>query len=153
MHEEGEGAVEPPAVHPPHPPEATATVSAVNMKLPPFWLTDPEMWFAQVEAQFATRNIRVQRTKFDHIIASLTPEFAMEVRDLILHPPAVSPYDLLKQQLIKRTTASEQRKLQQLFSTEDLGDRKPSQLLHRLQQLRSIQLSSGNSSSNVFPAS
>ncbi len=107
MHEEGEGAVEPPAVHPLHPPEATATVSAVNMKLPPFWPTDPEMWFAQVEAQFSTCNIRVQRTKFDHIVASLTPEFAMEVRDLILHPPAVSPYDLLKQQLIKRTTASE----------------------------------------------
>ncbi len=111
MHEEGEGAVEPPAVHPPHPPEATATVSVVNMKLPQFWPANPEDWFAQVETQFATRNIRVQRMKFDHIVASLTPEFAMEVRGLILHPPAESPYDLLKQQLIKRTTASEWRKL------------------------------------------
>ncbi len=46
-----------------------------------------------------------QRTKFDHIVASLNPEFAMEVRDLILHPPADSPYNLLKQQLIKRTSS------------------------------------------------
>ena len=66
------------------------------------------------------------------MLLSLSPEFATEVRDLIIRPPADSPYDSLRKQLIKHTTASE---LQQLFSTEDLGDRKPSQLLRRLQKL------------------
>ena len=56
---------------------------------------------------------------FDHVIASLSPEFVAEVRDLILTPPAETPYDVLKAQLIKRTAASEQRRLQQLFSAEE----------------------------------
>ena len=76
-----------------------------------------------------------RRLGFDHIIASLLPEFATDVRDLILRPPAERPYDTLREQLTKRTAASEQRKFQQLFTTEELGDRKPTQLLCRMQQL------------------
>ena len=69
------------------------------------------------------------------MVASLSPEYATEVRDFILKPPTVDPYTELKKQLIKRTTASEQKRLRQLFSTEELGDRTPSQLLRRMQQL------------------
>ncbi len=112
---------------------APAALATVSVKLPPFWPSDPEVWFAQVEAYFTTRRITAQqRTRFDHVVAALSPEVATEIRDLILRPPADQPYMVLREQLIKRTAASEQRRLQQHFHAEELGDCKPSQLLRRM---------------------
>ena len=67
-------------------PQPPAQVAAIQLKLPPFWPKDPELWFAQTEAQFTTRGITVFHTKFNYIVASLLPEFITEVRDLLLRP-------------------------------------------------------------------
>ena len=73
-----------------------------------------------------------QRTDH-HVVASLAPEYAMEVRDLLLVPR--NPYSMLNAHLIQCTANSKQRCIQQLLTTEELADRKPSQLLCRMQQL------------------
>ena len=108
-------------------------VSAVAIKLLAFWPGDPEVWFAQVEAQFRLRRITDETTKFTHAIASLTKEYAVQVRDLLLSPPSTLPFTTLKQALIRRTLDSESSKLQIL--TAVLGDQKPSQLLRNIERL------------------
>ncbi len=87
-----------------------------------------------MKAQLSTHNIKSQETRFDYVIASLAPDVAHEVRDLLLKPPSNNPYDALKEALVQRTTLSERRSLQQLFNSEELGDRKPTQLLRWIQQ-------------------
>ena len=84
-------------------PAATPTIAAAGMKLPPFWPADPEVWFTQVLLPGVSP---LKRRGLAFIISSLSPEFTMEVQDLLLKPPTY------KAQLIKRTAASEQRELQ-----------------------------------------
>ncbi|PIK55880.1 gag-pol polyprotein [Apostichopus japonicus] len=110
-------------------------VAAVALKLPPYWPNDPAVWFAQVQAQFMTRGITSEQTQFAYIVSALQPEIAQEVRDILMNPPTDTPYSHLKAELIRRTSVSEQKRLHQLLTQEELGDRKPSQLLRRMEQL------------------
>ena len=124
------------AEDPPPPPAAPAgRVAAIQIKLPPFWPKDPALLCAQIEAQFTTHGITASRTKFEYVVSSLSPKYATEVRNLPLTPPAEHPYEQLKKELTNRTLLSEQCRLQQLLTSEELGDRKPFQLLQHIQQL------------------
>ena len=117
------------------PLEEPARVEAYAIKIPPFWPSDPQVWFGQVEAQFATRGITSQRTMFHYVVGSLSQEIATEIRDLIIRPPEEQPYDVLKEKLIARTAESEQRRLRKLLTAEEFGDLKPTQLLRRMELL------------------
>ncbi|XP_065295035.2 uncharacterized protein [Dermacentor albipictus] len=112
-------------------------VSAVSIPLPPYWDRNPAVWFLQAESQFILSGVRTEQRKYHLVVSALSPTAAEEVADLLSGPPSVTPYSDLKAALLERTTTSQRARMQQLLSAEDLGDRRPSQLLRRMRQLMS----------------
>ena len=111
-----------------------AQVSSASVKLPAFWAHDPELWFYQVEAMFVSKRVNSEIGRYNHLVASITPEVAANVRRFIVNRPEHDPYSKLKSVLLERYALSPAKQLQALTS-ETLGDRTPSQLLDRLEQL------------------
>lgn len=112
------------------------SVNAASIKLPEFWSDDPELWFARVEAQFFTRDIKNADTKFHYIVAALDSATAAEVKPILLHPPA-DKYEALKSALIDAFAKSQAQKDAELLSISGLGDRKPTALLRKILSLNS----------------
>lgn len=110
-------------------------VFRVGVRVPPFWPEKPEIWFAQIEGQFHISNITSDLTKYYYIISNLEPKYAAEVEDIISKPPTENKYLYLKTKLIERVSKSREERIRQLITTEELGDRKPSQFLRHLQSL------------------
>lgn len=118
--------------------ETGEAVSALTVRLPQYWESRPTTWFLQAEAQFQLARITSQETKFLHVVGALTPTAVEEISDILAsfnHNRPAAPYDQLKAALLERTAASERTRIQQLLSSEELGDRRPSQLLRRMKQL------------------
>ena len=107
--------------------QLTATTHAVSLKLPDFWPSDPELWFAQAEALFTAQNITQEKTKFGHVVRVLPAQYALEVRAM--------PYAAVKTEITKWVCPSKRQRLQQLLHVKDLSDQKPLQLLRHVLKL------------------
>jgi hypothetical protein len=112
----------------------SSAVYTVAVRLPPFRQDWPAAWFTQAEVQFELAAITRHRTKFNHVVSQLNQQQAAEVEDIIASAPEHKPYDQLKTELLHSSTSREQR-VRQLLSHEEMGDRKPSQLLRHLKSL------------------
>lgn len=115
--------------------QQTAESFRVGVKVPPFYPEKPALWFAQLEGQFTLSKITTDETKFYYAMAQLEPQYAEEVEDIITSPPAQGKYEKLKTELIKRLSASREKRVRQVLTGEELGDKKPSQFLRHLQHL------------------
>ncbi|XP_037505841.1 uncharacterized protein LOC119382197 [Rhipicephalus sanguineus] len=120
---------------------SSSTTNASELKVPDFWPKNPWVWFSQVEARFQLRRVTSQESKYLHIVAALPPDIADAIDDALASAPSVKAYDELKSAVLKRLEVSEQSRLQQLLSHEELGGKRPSQLLHRMRQLLGQQAS------------
>lgn len=119
----------------PHSGDSSRDLFRVTVKVPEFWADRPDVWFVQLEAQFALARITEDTTKFYHVISQLGNQYTAEVLDVIQAPPATGKYDKIKAELIRRLSSSQEKKIKQLLSLEELGDRTPSQFLRRIQSL------------------
>lgn len=117
--------------------ESQAAVASVSVKLPEFWRSDPAMWFAQAEAQFALAKVTTDGTKYNHIIAKVDQTVLRHVSDIVADPPVNGKYDAIKARLLSRFEMSAQEKLEKLLNACDLGDMKPTHLLAKMQDLAS----------------
>ncbi|XP_036343942.1 uncharacterized protein LOC118753187 [Rhagoletis pomonella] len=110
-------------------------VNKVSVKIPPFWAERPEIWFAQIEAQFCIAGISSDITKFNTVIASIESHVLAQITEAVLQPPAEGKYENLKKCIIDRFGESEEKKMKKLLSECELGDRRPTQLLRELSGL------------------
>ena len=115
---------------------ASETVGAINTGPPPrFDRSNPEVWFCQLEANFAASGIRADSTRYNIAVGALDSQTAADLLGLIRDPPAIDRYDTLKRLVLERYTDSTQRWLHKLFSGIECGSRKPSQLLRDMRLL------------------
>ena len=112
-----------------------AEVSAVQ--IPVYNRSDPQLWFLMCESTFALatpKPITESVTKYNYIVSHLPPDIASLVRDLLMKPDSTDPYVKLKAELILRSGESAQQEIRQLLSGEELGNRKPSELLRNMKR-------------------
>ena len=75
--------------------DRAARVTAVSVKLPPFWPEKTRLWFAKAEAQFDVKGITVEKTKYSYVVSMLDEKTAEQAMDIIETPPAENPYTAL----------------------------------------------------------
>ena len=104
--------------------------NAVLLKLPTFWTSQPELWFAQAKAQFALRGITVDEIKYYYVITAFNQPTATQLLDS--NPPTDHKYGVLKTRLTDTFGLTTQERASRLLHFYSLGDSKPSTLMDEM---------------------
>lgn len=81
------------------------------------------------------QKLLAQNRKHDFLVNVLPLQAVVKVHDHFVSPHPELPYDRVKEALISRMVASGRKRLQELFSIEEVEDHLPSQFLRNLQRL------------------
>lgn len=106
--------------------------------LPPFTAEDPTHWLKLCDAHFALKKIISPQEKIYAILTSLPYELQREL-DVALAYESEDEYKEFKNLLLAATALPAQKRINQLISAEELGDRKPSVFLRHLKTLAGSQ--------------
>ena len=110
-------------------------VSAISLQLPPFFASNPRLWFANIEALFHIQSVRNETQRYAHVVHNLPFHISEQVQDLIYEIPLKTPYSKLKEAILQRCEQSEQSRLRSLFNEVNLEGQLPSQLLRHMRSL------------------
>lgn len=113
-------------------------LDAISVKLSPFWSSSPVTWFIHVESQFTLARVSSDTSKYHQVIAALPQSAIDSVLDFIETPPESDLYIGLKKKLIERHSLSEERRIEELLSNTQLGDKRPSELYRYMKQLAGV---------------
>lgn len=117
-------------------PRGLAAVEAVSScKIPPFWKSQPRLWFIQAEAVFHSNRVASDLSKYNQVVSALDTDSILQVADFLHNPPENDKYTKFKDEIIKRFTESTDRQLHRALTEIQLEDKKPSQLLRQLKIL------------------
>ena len=115
-------------------PGNASTVDVVEVKVTSFNPDDPEVWFIQLEDQFATK---AQKTMYEYVTSNLDRKTAGEMHGFLKAKPKLSPYDKIKKYMIKRYGKTQLQKDNILLAMTSLGDQTPSEAWEKVKSLNS----------------
>ena len=105
-----------------------------KFRIATFYASDVELWFNQIETQFALHQINDDDERYSLTCAALSGEIASDVRDVLLQPFRSNKYDSLKAILIERRGLTTPERVNKVISGEKIGNDIPSRFLQRLQK-------------------
>ena len=105
-----------------------------KFRIATFYASDVELWFNQIETQFAFHQINDDDERYSLTCASLSGEVASDVRDVLLQPFRSHKYKSLKAILIERRGLTTTERVNKVISGEKIGTDIPSRFLRRLQK-------------------
>lgn len=111
--------------------DSTSSTASNPLKLPKFWKSNAELWFALADAQFAQHGINTESAKLFAVIIEMDENVLTIVSDIVLNLPPTA-YQDLKKRLIGHYAVSKENRIKDLMTFTELGDKKPSQLLREM---------------------
>ena len=114
-------------------PQKRAT-NLPKFRIATFYASDVELWFNQIETQFALHQIDDDDERYSLTCAALFGEIASDVRDVLLQLFRSNKYDSLKAILIERRGLTTPERVNKVISGEKIGSDIPSRFLRRLQK-------------------
>ena len=93
-----------------------------KFRIATFYASDVELWFNQIETQFALHQINDDDERYSLTCAALSGEVASDVRDVLLQPFRSNKYDSLKAILIERRGLTTPERVNKVISGEKIGN-------------------------------